>query len=52
MTWLGNFNEGIEQTFWVYLIITFFITVITWLSVATQAFKVASTRFSLILRDQ
>jgi putative ABC transport system permease protein len=50
--WLANFNERIEQTVWVYLIGAAFITVITWLTVASLAFKTASNRPSLILRDE
>ena len=50
--WLANFNERIEQTAWVYFIAAAFITVITWLTVASLAFKAASTRPSLILRDE
>lgn len=50
--WLANFNERIEQTLWVYLIAAAFITVITWLTVASLAFKAASNRPSLILRDE
>jgi putative ABC transport system permease protein len=49
--WLTNFNERIEQEIWVYLLSAVFILVITWLTVASLAFKVASTRPSLILRD-
>ena len=48
--WLANFNERIEQTVWVYVIAATIITVITWLTVASLAFKAASTRPSLILR--
>ena len=50
--WLANFNERIEQTVWVYLIAATFITLVTWLTVASLAFKVASNRPSLILRDE
>jgi putative ABC transport system permease protein len=50
--WLANFNERIEQTVWVYLVAAAFITVITWLTVASLAFKVASARPSLTLRDE
>jgi putative ABC transport system permease protein len=50
--WLANFNERIEQTVWVYLVAAAFITVITWLTVASLAFKVASSRPSIILRDE
>ena len=48
--WLASFNERIEQTVWVYVIAAAFITVITWLTVASLAFKAASSRPSLILR--
>lgn len=50
--WLANFNERIEQAVWVYLLAALFITAITWLTVASLAFKAASTRPSLILRDE
>lgn len=50
--WLANFNERIEQTLWVYLLAAVFITLVTWLTVASLAFKVASSRPSLILRDE
>jgi len=50
--WLANFNERIEQTVWVYFIAAVIITVITWLTVASLAFKAASYRPSLILRDE
>ena len=48
--WLANFNERIEQTFWVYIFAALAIAAITWLTVASLAFKAASTRPSLILR--
>ena len=50
--WLASFNERIEQTVWVYLVAAAFISVITWLTVASIAFKTASGRPSLILRDE
>jgi putative ABC transport system permease protein len=50
--WLANFNERIDQTFWIYLVAAAFITMITWLTVASLAFKTASIRPSLILRDE
>ena len=50
--WLANFNERITQSIWVYFLSAAFITAITWLTVATLAFKAASTRPSLILRDE
>ncbi|MEH6384142.1 MAG: FtsX-like permease family protein [Colwellia sp.] len=50
--WLANFNERIEQTVWVYVIAAAMITVITWLTVASLAFKAASSRPSLTLRDE
>ena len=48
--WLANFNERINQTPWVYLTSAACITIITWLTVASIAFKTASSRPSLILR--
>jgi putative ABC transport system permease protein len=50
--WLANFNERIDQTIWVYLVAAAFITMITWLTVASLAFKTASIRPSLILRNE
>ncbi|MDP5212307.1 FtsX-like permease family protein [Pseudoalteromonas tunicata] len=48
--WLANFNERVEQAFWVYALAAVAVAVITWLTVASLAFKAASTRPSLILR--
>ncbi|GEK08683.1 ABC transporter permease [Pseudoalteromonas peptidolytica] len=48
--WLANFNDRITQDFWVYGIAAFAVAGITWLTVATLAFKAASMRPSLILR--
>jgi len=50
--WLANFNERIEQAAWVYFASAVIVTVITWLTVASLAFKAASNRPSLILRDE
>ena len=50
--WLAQFNERIEQSICVYLMSAVFIIVITWLTVSSLAFKAASTRPSLILRDE
>ena len=50
--WLASFNDRIEQPIWVYGAATLSITAITWLTVASLAFKAASTRPSLILRDE
>ncbi|NQY65827.1 MAG: FtsX-like permease family protein [Alteromonadaceae bacterium] len=50
--WLANFNDRIEQTVWVYLFAAAIITMLTWFTVASIAFKAASTRPSLILRDE
>jgi len=50
--WLANFNERIEQVAWVYIVAAIIIAAITWLTVASLAFKAASTRPSLILRDE
>lgn len=50
--WLANFNERITQTIWVYLLAATVVTCITWLTVASLGFKAASTRPSLILRDE
>jgi putative ABC transport system permease protein len=50
--WLANFNERIEQAAWIYIISALCIAMLTWLTVASLAFKVASTRPSLILRDE
>ena len=48
--WLANFNDRIDQLFWVYGVAAMVVAIITWLTVATLAFKAASTRPSLILR--
>ncbi|MEZ7206022.1 FtsX-like permease family protein [Pseudoalteromonas sp. DY56-GL79] len=48
--WLANFNDRIEQAVWVYGVAALAVAGITWLTVATLAFKAASTRPSLILR--
>ncbi|MBE0364592.1 hypothetical protein PULV_a2316 [Pseudoalteromonas ulvae UL12] len=48
--WLANFNDRIEQVFWVYGAAAIVVAGITWLTVASLAFKAASTRPSLILR--
>ncbi|CAM3981725.1 MULTISPECIES: ABC transporter permease [Pseudoalteromonas] len=50
--WLANFNERVDQSLWVYLIAALSVAAITWLTVASLAFKAASTRPSLILRDE
>ena len=48
--WLANFNERVDQAIWVYLIAALSVAAITWLTVASLAFKAASTRPSLTLR--
>ncbi|SFC47949.1 ABC transporter permease [Pseudoalteromonas denitrificans] len=48
--WLANFSDRVNQTVWVYLFAALCIAVITWVTVASLAFKAASTRPSLILR--
>lgn len=48
--WLANFNDRIEQAAWVYGMAALVVAVITWLTVATIAFKAASARPSLTLR--
>ncbi len=48
--WLANFNDRIEQAVWVYLVAAAAVAAITWVTVASLAFKAASTRPSLILR--
>ncbi|MCQ8879749.1 ABC transporter permease [Pseudoalteromonas shioyasakiensis] len=50
--WLANFNERVDQALWVYLVAAVSVAAITWLTVATLAFKAASTRPSLVLRDE
>jgi putative ABC transport system permease protein len=50
--WLANFNERIIQSSWVYLAAAVIITAITWLTVASLAFRAANSRPSLILRDE
>jgi len=48
--WLANFNDRVEQAFWVYGLAAIVVAMITWLTVASLAFKAASNRPSLILR--
>ena len=48
--WLQGFNERVDQALWVYLVAALSVAAITWLTVASLAFKAASTRPSLILR--
>lgn len=48
--WLNNFNERVDQALWMYIVAAFSVIGITWLTVASLAFKAASTRPSLILR--
>jgi len=50
--WLANFNNRVEQTLSVYGLAAIVVVMITWLTVASLAFKAASTRPSLILRDE
>jgi putative ABC transport system permease protein len=50
--WLENFNDHIVQDMWAYLISALSITTITWLTVASVAFKAANTKPSLILRNE
>ncbi|MDP2561625.1 ABC transporter permease [Psychrobium sp. 1_MG-2023] len=48
--WLANFNDRIGQAIWVYAVAAIIVASITWLTVASLAFKAASTRPSLTLR--
>ncbi|MBB1367713.1 FtsX-like permease family protein [Pseudoalteromonas sp. SR44-5] len=48
--WLSGFHEHIIQSIWVYSLAAVAVAAITWLTVASLAFKVASTRPSLTLR--
>ncbi len=48
--WLANFNDRIDQMFWIYGLALFIVAAITWLTVASLAFKAACTRPSQILR--
>ena len=50
--WLANFNERIEQSIELYIFAALTIAAVTWLTVATIAFKAASSKLSLILRDE
>ncbi len=50
--WLNSFNDRIGQPIWVYGLSALVVAAITWLTVASLAFKAASTRPSLILRDE
>ncbi|WP_440054549.1 ABC transporter permease [Pseudoalteromonas sp. T1lg65] len=49
-SWLANFSDRIAQASWVYGLAAIAVAAITWLTVASLAFKAASTRPSLILR--
>ena len=48
--WLANFNERIDQAIWFYVVAAALVAMITWLTVASLAFRAASTRPSLTLR--
>ncbi|QQX80490.1 ABC transporter permease [Shewanella sp. KX20019] len=48
--WLNNFNERVSQSILAYGLAVTLVTVITWLTVASIAYKVASARPSLKLR--
>ncbi|WP_338591182.1 FtsX-like permease family protein [Shewanella khirikhana] len=48
--WLGNFNERIDQSLWVYLLAATAVAAITWITVASIAFKAASSQPAQILR--
>lgn len=50
--WLSNFNDRIDQSLWVYLLSALGVATITWLTVASLAFKMACTRPSLILHHE
>jgi putative ABC transport system permease protein len=50
--WLPNFNERIEQSIELYIFAALTIAAVTWLTVATIAFKAACSKPSLILRDE
>jgi len=49
-SWLLRFNERVEQALWVYAGAGLSVALLTWITVASLAFKAASTRPSLILR--
>lgn len=48
--WLAGFNDRIDQSFSVYLLSALAVAAITWLTVASIAFKAASTRPAQVLR--
>ncbi|MCF2910431.1 ABC transporter permease [Pseudoalteromonas sp. DL2-H2.2] len=48
--WLTNFNERVAHPYAIYLIAAALVGTITWLTVATQVFKTASTKPSAALR--
>ncbi len=50
--WLHNFNDRITQPFWVYAIAAITVTTITWLTVACLAYKSASARPALMLKEE
>ena len=48
--WLSGFALHVEQSLLLYVVMSGVVAVITWLTVASLAFKAASARPSLILR--
>lgn len=50
--WLSGFALHVEQSLLLYVVMSGVVAVITWLTVASLAFKAASTRPSLVLRDE
>jgi putative ABC transport system permease protein len=50
--WLQEFNQRISQSIWVYLLATIIVVMVTWLTVASLAFKAASERPSKVLKNE
>lgn len=51
-SWLNNFNERISQTPTIYLVSALTVALVTWLTVASIAFRSASVKPSLSLRHE
>ncbi len=50
--WLAGFNQHIPQSIWTYVTAISAVLVVTWLTVAVQAYKATRVRPSLILRHE
>ncbi len=50
--WLSNFNDRISQTFVIYLVAAVLVALVTWITVATIALRIASIKPSSSLRHE